>query len=80
MKTEMKAPADCNDDELCQIGNDNFSVGDFSILTDSFHVWLSEHKSGEAQKQHIEIPPKVFKKLVEWYLKPQKLSRDERQK
>lgn len=73
MKTELKeiAPFDCSEAQLCQIASDNFSVGDFSILTDGYHVWLSEHHPGEQQKQHIEIPPKVFRKLVNWYLKPQ---------
>lgn len=70
-----RAPADCSEDQLCRIGRDNISVGDFSILTDSYRVWLSEQKIGESPKQGIEIPPAVFKKLAQWYFRPQRMKR-----
>ncbi len=69
------APADCTEEDLYRIKRDNLEVKDFSILTDGFHVWISEQKMGEEQKQNIEIPPKIFKKLAQWYLEPQPMIR-----
>lgn len=65
------APATCNETQLCRIRRDNKDAGDFSIMTDSYVVWLSEQKMGENRKQHIEIPRKEFNKLIQWYLRPQ---------
>ena len=65
------APSKCSEAELCRITRDNQDAGDFSIMTDSYTVWLSEQKMGEQQKQHIEIPRPLFNKLIRWYLRPQ---------
>jgi hypothetical protein len=65
------SPATCNETQLCRITRDNKDAGDFYIITDSYWVWLSEHKRGEQRKQRIEIPRKEFNKLIRWYLRPQ---------
>lgn len=64
------APADCNEDQLMEIESLH-EVGDFSILTDSFKVWIGEQKRGESPTQNVEIPRHVFNKLARWYLAPQ---------
>jgi hypothetical protein len=75
-RREMKtiAPADCSFDELCSIERDHFRVGDFSILTDGYCVWISERKPEGEQKQHIKLPPKVFRELAGWYFEPQQIT------
>lgn len=65
------APATCNEAQLCRITIDNKDAGDYSIMTDSHVVWLSEQKMGEERKQHIEIPRKEFNRLIRWYLRSQ---------
>jgi len=64
-----------SENELCRVRRGNISAADFSIMTDSYTVWLSEQKMGEQQKQHIEMPRATFNKLIRWYLKPQKFVR-----
>ena len=68
-------PAKCSEAQLCRIRRDNIETKDFSIMTDSYTVWLSEQKMGEAQKQHIGMPRAIFNKLIRWYLRPQKAIR-----
>ena len=65
------APSKCSEAQLCRISRDNFETKDFSIMTDSYTVWLSEQKMGEQQKQHIGMPRAIFNKLVRWYMRSQ---------
>ncbi len=68
--------AACSESELIRLERDNFEVKDFSILCDSFHVWLGEQKMGESPKQRIEIPRAVFNKLIAHYQRKQKYIRE----
>lgn len=65
------APSKCSEAQLCRISRDNFETKDFSIMTDSYTVWLSEQKIGEQQRQHIGMPRAIFNKLIRWYLRSQ---------
>lgn len=62
------SPKNASFNELCAMKRDHVDVGDFSIMTDSRVVWLSEQKIGEDQTQHIEIPRGKFNRLLAWYL------------
>lgn len=53
--------------QICKMRRDHTEVGDFSLMTDGFTVWLSEQKFGENRTQHIEIPKKIFNRLLVWY-------------
>lgn len=70
-RTSRYAPSKCSEAQLCRISRDNFETKDFSIMTDSYTVWLSEQKMGEQQKQHIGMPRPIFNKLIRWYLRSQ---------
>jgi hypothetical protein len=68
MKTKMKiVPMNAGSRQICELSHDNVEVGDFSIMTDAYSVWLSEQKLGEDRTQHISIPRPVFNKLIRWY-------------
>lgn len=68
--------ATANLKELCRVRRDNFGLRNFSIMTDGSNtVWLSEQKMGEPQKQHIQIPRRVFNQLVRHYQKQQRFIR-----
>lgn len=77
MKTKTTiAPADCNEGNICKIARTVKDVGDFSLFTDSFTVWISESKGSdrpEYRAQHLGIPRDTFNRLIRWYLKPQKV-------
>lgn len=60
-------PMNATAKQICNMSHDNVQVGDFSIMTDSFTVWLSEQAWGEMPKQKIAIPRRVFNKLIDWY-------------
>ena len=57
----------CTEDELQVAERDNVEVGDFSIMTDTRVVCLSEQPLGEDRKQHFEIDRATFNKLICWY-------------
>jgi hypothetical protein len=75
VKRKQKSWANCTFRELSQFHRDHIDVGDFSIMTDSTVVWLSEQKIGAPRKQHIELPRKTFNRLVAHYLQGRKPNR-----
>jgi len=60
-------PSNCTFNELCKMRRDHTDFGDFSLMTDSGVVWLSEQAWGKERKQHIQIPRGVFNRLLLWY-------------
>ena len=62
-----KTLMDATDAELCNLKRDHFDYGDFSIMTDTRVVWLSEQAMGTERKQHIEIPRHIFNRLIRKY-------------
>src|SRR4051794_19742065 len=60
-------PANASANRIYLLSHDNVNVGDFSIMTDGFTVWLSEQAWGEMPKQKVAIPRYVFNKLIDWY-------------
>lgn len=71
----MKSLAEVGYNELCALRYDHASCSNFTIMTDSEVVWISEQKAGEGVEQHIEISRKVFNRLVEQYTKKKKFVR-----
>lgn len=68
-----RAPKDCSFTELFLIRSDHYSTREFWILTESYHVTLTQQKKGEYPKQQIAIPRDDFDKLIAWYLRPQEM-------
>jgi hypothetical protein len=58
---------------VCRLQRDNKSFGDFYIMTDGITVWLGEQKFKEPSRQTVAIPRAKFKRLVDWYLAPQRM-------
>lgn len=66
MATDV-APMTCTEKQLESMGHDNVQVDDFSIITDTKTVWLSEQELGEDRKQNFEVDRETFNKLILWY-------------
>ena len=62
-----------NIDDLCKMVSDNFDADDHWILTDTYNVDIAQQAIGELPRQSINIPRKTFDKLVDWYMREQKL-------
>lgn len=62
-------------DEVCSLERDNISFGDFWILSDGHTVSLRKQKQGEMPSEGIQVPRATFNKMVDWYLKDQKVVR-----
>lgn len=56
--------------QICSLRRDHCNVGDWSIMTDGFTVWISKQKIGHERTDHIQIPKRVFDKLFDQYAKP----------
>lgn len=55
--------------DVCKLSHDNVCVGPFSLSIDGRSVELREHHWGESRSlQKIDIPRKVFKELVRWWV------------
>lgn len=85
MKTKQQAkrhisysPAKCRTEQLYRISRGNIEVGDFSLGTDTYVVWLTEQRIGEPPRQSIEIPRRIFNKFIRWYQRPQKAIRQDK--
>lgn len=65
-------PANCSEAQLLKMHRDHTVLGDFTLMTDSYHLWISEQKIGESPKQHIEMTRAQFNRLLRWYLRPTK--------
>lgn len=61
--------------EVCSLETDNYSTKDFWIMVDPCNkdVTIMNQRVGESATQKISIHKKDFNKLIEWYLKDQKL-------
>lgn len=67
---QMSLYAVRNMKEVCRLPRDHFDLGDWSIMTDGYIVWISKQKIGHEQTDHIEIPKRIFDQLVDRYAKP----------
>ena len=56
-------------EDVCSLKRDNFSRGDFTILSDGQSVFLSEQKLGEWASQDFTIPRTVFNYLLKHYMR-----------
>ncbi len=56
-------------EQICKLDRDNFSFGDFWIITDATTVSLAAQKLGESATQTITLPRRVFSRFVDEYLK-----------
>ena len=65
----------CTEQELLRIKRDNFDIGSYCILTDSFDVSLSEQTPGDFRAAEITIPRNVFNRLIKQYQKQQRFIR-----
>jgi hypothetical protein len=74
----MKTFGNATFDELCAFRSDHGNVGDWSIMTDTTVVWISDQAVGHEVRQSIEIPRSVFNRLVKAYLKPRRPIRNMR--
>lgn len=64
-KTPYTAKTDA---EISAMPSSVVESGDFWILTDGYHVTLSEQKTGDSPKQYITVPRDIFDKFVRWYI------------
>lgn len=65
-------PANCTEAQLCKMHRDHTVIGDFALMTDSYHLWITEQKMGENPRQQIEMTRAQFNRLLRWYLRPTK--------
>lgn len=56
---------------VARMRRDCYSIGEWSIMTDGHTTWLSKQKIGEKQTASIEVPKRVFDRLLDLYERPQ---------
>jgi hypothetical protein len=72
----MSVPAvalrDATFNQICRLMRDNHRAGDWSISTDGSSVWISCQKIGEPPTADIEVPRRIFNRLIAAYTKPRR--------
>ena len=64
----VKTPIEArNIDDMVKMPRDNVGIGDWSLMTDGFMVWLGKQKLGERPTAEFEIPKRVFDRFIGWY-------------
>ena len=63
--------------QLCSLRRDNWSWGDWWIMSDGGTVSITQQKVGESPSQEISVPMSAFNRLIDWYNRPQEPSHDE---
>ncbi len=57
---------------VCRLLRDNFSFGDWCIMTNGKIVWIMEQKVGFPIKQSVMMPKTIFNRLLRGYERPQR--------
>lgn len=74
MKRTTLSPAQARSDAaMARLNEDNRSTLSGWILLNGKTVIISQQKGGENRTGKVELPASEFKRLAEWYLKPQRL-------
>ena len=59
-----------NTKEICSLRRDHYKVGNWTIITDGYRVWISQQAMGKARTDHIDMPKAVFDRLCGAYVTP----------
>jgi len=73
MPREMSPAEARTTDQICALGRDNLTIGDFWILADGYRVTIAKQKPEEAATQSVTVPRSEFNRMVRWYVRPQKV-------
>lgn len=74
MRAKRRSLMDCrNDNQVCRLGRDNMTVGDFWIITDGYRVTIAAQKIGARPTEKITIPRGTFNRFVRFYTRQQKI-------
>jgi hypothetical protein len=58
-------------DEICSLRRDNISTPHGWILIDGDRVSLAQQQAGHEAEGTITLPRAEFKRMIDWYLRPQ---------
>jgi hypothetical protein len=53
--------------KVCKLSREAKDVGDYWIMVDEDTVYIHHQVPGEASKARIELPKKVFNRMVDFY-------------
>jgi hypothetical protein len=70
---KRKSLQDCKSvAEVCRLERDNFSHGNFTIMSDGHTVWLTQQAMGQSPTKYFDMPKWKFDFLIRKYQAPQK--------
>lgn len=56
-----------NEKAVIALDRDNWQFGDWGLLCDGYHVWISMQPMGSLPERKIEIPKAMFDRMVDAY-------------
>lgn len=67
-----------SEDDVIAAKRDNVQIGDFGMLADERHVFISHQRVGESPIGKVIVPRAVFEQMVEWWTTGKVPARDRR--
>ena len=62
--------------DICSLNSDNYNTAEGWILIDGNQVTLAKQCAGESSQGSITFSRAAFKRMLDWYLRPQGRSTD----
>jgi hypothetical protein len=62
--------------DICSLQSDNYNTAEGWILIDGDQITLAKQRAGEESKGSVTLSRAAFKRMIDWYLRPQDRSSD----
>lgn len=59
-------------DEICSLQSDNYSTAEGWLMIDGNRVTICQQRDGERAASMASFSRGAFKRMLDWYLRPQK--------
>ena len=62
--------------DICSLQSDNYATAEGWIMIDGSEVVLCKQRAGESAFASVKLTRGAFKRMIDWYLRPQERSAD----
>jgi hypothetical protein len=62
--------------DICTLQSDNYSTAEGWLMIDGSEVVLCKQRAGEPAVASVKLTRGAFKRMIDWYLRPQERTAD----
>lgn len=67
--SETRSFRQAKEADLIRMRRDHATLGDWRIMTDGYRTWIARQEIGQKPSHHIEVPKRIFDRLIDAYTK-----------